>query len=205
MSTATKADSKVTVTVSPKLVEAIRVQLDAQATMEGKILATADCATSEAKRLGYDKAQSRIMVTLSWRKALGADKLSEEDIILFDKANRPGVSKIMALAFPDEKEAVELAKVREHNRKHPAKNERVGVNRMLEVVRGNQSADDAIAHKPLVRNGTTPAAPVGATDAEKFANGIAGLRQLLTEAGKGKLTLVEARKIATVGLADKVA
>jgi hypothetical protein len=201
---ATETKTKTEAVASAKVAEAIRALADAKIVAEGKVLTTVRTTQSEAKRLGYDKDTARQMVVLSWRRALNlSDKADEETIAAFDKTNRPDVSKIMLLAFPDDSVRGEIEKVLAHNEKHPAKNQRVGVNRLYEVARGNQKAAEAIAHKPLTRVVKDPVVsklPVS----KQFGNAIAALRKQFCNGEKGSLALSEARKIAAAGLADSV-
>lgn len=203
MATQAKTEEKATVivVVSAKVVEAIKNQLEAQTIATSRKVQTAQAVTAEAARLGYDKSQARQMVTLSWRKARGFTSTDEKEIAAFDLSGRPDVSKVMLLAFPDATTAPELAKAIAHNEKNPAKNSRIGENRLFEIARGNQTFADAKAGLPVARPTKDPVVsklPI----ADQFGNAIAALRKQFCSGEAGSLSLSAARKIAADGLAD---
>lgn len=205
MATTAKTEEKATVivTVSAKVVEAIKNQLEAQTIATSRKVQTAQAVTSEASRLGYDKAQARQMVTLSWRKARGFTSTDEKEIAAFDLSGRPDVSKVMLLAFPDATTAPQLALAIAHNEKNPSKVARIGENRLLEIARGNQTFADAKAGKAIVRSvKDAPASKLPIAD--QFGNAIAALRKQFCDGEKGSLSLGKAREIAAAGLADTV-
>lgn len=195
---ATEAKTKVEATVNAKVVSAIKAQLEAQTIATSKKVITAQTVVSEAKRCGYDKEQARKMLVLSWREARGFHSKDEKEIALFDLSARPDVSKVMSLAYPDDTTVIagktaaqHLAAAIKHNEKNPAKATRIGENRLLEIARGNQSFEDAVAGKAITRAPRGKQAAVEKLPpADQVGTAIAGLYQKFCQSKDGNPALM---------------
>jgi hypothetical protein len=166
-------------------------------------LSLAHTARKESERNKYDEKQTRQMLVLSWRVANDWKETNEALTASFDNLHGPDVSKAMRLAFPVSPEAKqELDACEQHNQKVGLKIGRIGVNRLLQVARGQLTASDAKSGK---KQESAKSKSTGAIDklvkpSEQLHNDIAGL---LGTKYKGKVTLDEVKAVFAKIIAER--
>jgi len=200
----TEAKTTVIVKTSPKLVAAVKAQLDAEAKAIGKQTYTARMIRTEAERMSYDEKQARQMTFLAWREAKGfnAAKEGEESTKQFDNDNRFAISKIMTIAFPVETHKADLEKAIAFNEKlGDAKHGRISVSKLESISRGKLTFADAKEGKSAAKNvkQTTPQKVVKLTG-ETLENELAGIRSRYCK--PGLMTPKQMREYAKVVFCD---
>lgn len=195
--TATATPPKVVVTVSAKIVSLIKSATDAAAKATARFVDLGLGIRGEAQAKGYSENEAREMVVLSYREAMGLDSdANEKATASFDLKYRPDVSKVMRLAFPtNTKAATELAKAVKHNA--DGDGDRIGVNNLLEMARGNVTYADVVAHKRAQHLAKTGSRDVYTV--EKFAADISGVMSKAKKAGIS----IDAQRKAFDKLADE--
>lgn len=176
--TATATAIKADAVVSAKVVSEIMEIISATEKVGSATLSAVKVIRSEAKRLGYDEKQTRQMVTLSYRKAKSLPATADEETVkAFDLRHRPDVSKLMGIAFPDEKHTSEVNKAIAHDEaKGTAKHGRIGTSKLLQIARGNLTVADALAGKPASSNRTPQPPTAPDLSATALENALAGIR-----------------------------
>jgi hypothetical protein len=191
MSTNVKTEAKTVTQASAKLTAQVVAMIEAQVGYEGATLSTVRTLQSESSRLGLDKDGSRQLLVLSIRAAkLGkpgglAKGADDEAVKAFDFAQKFQVSRLLALAFPKAEVAAEVEKALSHDEgKNGSKHGRIGVNKAIEIARGNLTCADAKAGKAPARRNPTPPTPAAAdVSPEAFENALAGLRSRFIKPG----------------------
>jgi hypothetical protein len=136
-STATATTTEPAVQVSPKLLTGVVSLLTLQTQVGAKFESLATQTAADMKTYGYDRKKARLMLTAAFEKAhtdqakkdkVPADQMNAHVMALLQKS-APDISKILTFASPkDENAAVELQK---------AKDAGLGLNKQLEIARGN--------------------------------------------------------------------
>ncbi len=141
------------VQVSAKLLTGIVSLITLQVQMGQKYESLATQTQADMKAFGLDKKGARAMLSAAFEKAhteqARKDKVPADQLLSHVKAclerNQPDISKILTLACPkDEAASIELQK---------AKDAGLGINKQLEVARGNTTVAAIQAERENVKAG----------------------------------------------------
>lgn len=202
MATEAKTEVKVEATASTKVTQLIVALVTATASVISRKRALAEGVRSEASRMGLDRKGATQMVALSWLDAYGLAKASENERKAFMLKSRPDVSKVITLAFPEKRAAIELQAAFAHNDKlgdKSPKANRIGENLLLEIARGNVTTKQALAGKKAKQDNSRLDSIL--SPSERIKNAFVGVLTTFKVGGKERLSAQEAREAFEAALA----
>jgi len=211
-STQVEANSKpiaeAIIEAAPKVTTAISALTCAENVVADRVITLAETIKSESKKNKYSKKDAIAMVFASWVVSHGMEDATPAEKKAFIDGKRPVVARIIGLAFCEGKQRTEVDKAKAINAKLPANaptSERIGVNNLYELARGNTTVAQIIAKRVAKKAAKKSALDTVSTPSSRWIATLKGACESHKLGEKGRLTEDEAIADASKAIREYIA